>query len=312
MPLRVVFMGTPEFAVPCLERIIADNHEVCGVFCQPDRPRGRGMALLPPPVKQTALQHDIPVFAPVKLRDGQALEILRDLAPDIIVVVAYGRILPTEILELAPMGCINVHASLLPRWRGAAPIQWSIIDGDATTGVTTMHVCKELDCGDIILTSETDIAPDETSGQLFARLSQMGADLLCQTLDLLQKGTAPRTPQDHSQATLAPPIEKSMARLDFTATPQQFCNLVRGLNPAPGAVARFGAEAQLPLKVHRAVPAPDFAGAPGEILHRGRLIVGCGGGAVELLSVQPQGKKPMDGSAWLNGLRGQAEQERFL
>jgi len=301
-------MGTPDFAVPCLERIIADGHTVCGVFCQPDRPKGRGMVLLPPPVKQTAVARGIPVFQPTKLRDGQAAQILCDLAPDIIVVVAYGRILPREILELPRLGCVNVHASLLPRWRGAAPVQWSIIHGDTLTGVTTMHMAEGLDTGDMILASPTQIEDGETYGQLLARLSQMGADLLSQTLPLLETGTAPRTPQDDSLATLAPPISKEMARLDFTASPLDFCNLVHGMNPNPGASARFAGGV---LKVHAAVPAPDFTGQPGEILHPKRLIVGCGEGAVELLSVQPQGKKAMEGSAWRNGLRDLASDQRF-
>jgi len=301
-------MGTPDFAVPCLERTIAEGHTVCGVFCQPDRPKGRGMSLLPPPVKQAALARDIPVFQPTKLRDGEALKTLQELAPDLIIVVAYGRILPPEILELPRLGCVNVHASLLPRWRGAAPVQWSIIRGDTHTGVATMYMAEGLDTGDMILAGQTPIADGETYGQLLERLSQIGADLLAQTLPLLEEGVAPRTPQDDSLATLAPPIHKDMARLDFTAKPQDFCNLVRGLNPNPGASARFGEGV---LKVHAAQPAPDFSGAPGEILHPKRLIVGCGQGAVELLTVQPQGKKPMEGVAWRNGLRDLAAGERF-
>jgi len=301
-------MGTPDFAVPCLERIIADGHTVCGIFCQPDRPKGRGMSLLPPPGKQAALSKNIPVYQPTKLRDGEALGILRELAPDLIVVVAYGRILPIEILELPRLGCVNVHASLLPRWRGAAPVQWSLIRGDTITGVTTMYMAEGLDTGDIILASQTEIAPQETYGQLLARLSQMGAELLAETLPLLETGRPPRTPQDDSLATIAPPIHKDMGQLDFSATPQDFCNLVRGLNPNPGASARFG---EGMLKVHAALPASDFSGQPGEILHHKRLIVGCGQGAVELLSVQPQGKKPMDGAAWRNGLRGLADSEKF-
>lgn len=293
-------MGTPDFAVPCLERIIADNHEVLGVFSQPDRPKGRGMSLTPTPVKKMALQRDIPVFQPAVLRDGEALALLRELTPDVIVVVAYGRILPAEILTLPALGCINVHASILPRWRGAAPIQWSIISGDTTTGVTTIYMSQSLDTGDIILSNSTDILERETSGQLFERLSVMGADLLSETLTLLQSGSAPRTPQDDSLATLAPPIRKDMARLNFDLSPRDFCNLVRGLSPSPGAVAHF---AGMPLKVHMADVVDGYAGLPGTILHPKHLIVACGEGAVELLTVQPQGKKPMDGRAWRNGLR---------
>ena len=301
MPLKIVFMGTPDFAVPCLERIIADGSDVVGVFCQPDRPKGRGMATQYPPVKQAALQRGIPVFQPLTLKDGEAFEILRGLSPDLIIVVAYGRILPVQILELPPVGCINVHASLLPRWRGAAPIQWSVISGDDFTGVTTLHMSETLDAGDIILTQQTPIAPDETAGQLFERLSVMGAELLAQTILRLEDGSAPRIPQDDALVTFAPPIQKNMSRLDFAATPADFCNFVRGMAPSPGTFAQF---AGVPVKIHKAVPVDGFNGVPGEILHPKRLVVACGDGAVELLTVQPQGKKPMDGRAWRNGLRG--------
>jgi len=305
--LKIVFMGTPDFSVPCLERIIADNHKVVGVFCQPDRPKGRGMALEFPPVKKAALQEGLPVFQPLTLGDGEALQVLRGLAPDVIVVVAYGRKLPASILELPPMGCINGHASILPRWRGAAPIQWSLISGDEVTGVTTIFMSETLDGGDIILTQQTKIEPDETSGQLFERLSVMCAELTSQTLLRIEDGSAPRIPQDIALATSAPPIKKNMARLDFNAHPTDFCNFVRGMNPWPGAVASF---AGAPIKIHKAVLAPDFSGAQGEILHPKRLIVACGDGAVELVTVQAQGKKPMDGGAWRNGLRN-AHSEGF-
>ena len=300
--MRVVFMGTPDFAVPCLSRLIQAGHRVTGIFSQPDRPKGRGMHLQPPPVKELALEHGLPVFQPSTLRDGSALALLRDLEPDIIVVVAYGRILPPEILELPPLGCINVHASLLPRLRGAAPIQWSIIRGDEVTGVTTMYMAEGLDTGDMILKKETPIGPEETAGELFERLAPMGAELLIQTLEAVEQGTAPRAVQDDGLATLAPPLKKEDARLDFTASPAGFCNLVRGCNPAPGAFALC--DDGKPLKVHRAIPVWDRKGKPGALLDKKRLIVGCGDGAVELLTVQPQGKKAMEGSAFLNGLRG--------
>lgn len=302
MPFNIVFMGTPDFAVPCLSRLIQAGHRVTGIFSQPDRPKGRGMHLQPPPVKELALEHGLPVFQPSTLRDGSALALLRDLEPDIIVVVAYGRILPPEILELPPLGCINVHASLLPRLRGAAPIQWSIIRGDEVTGVTTMYMAEGLDTGDMILKKETPIGPEETAGELFERLAPMGAELLIQTLEAVEQGTAPRAVQDDGLATLAPPLKKEDARLDFTASPAVFCNLVRGCNPAPGAFALC--DDGKPLKVHRAIPVWDRKGKPGALLDKKRLIVGCGDGAVELLTVQPQGKKAMEGSAFLNGLRG--------
>ena len=302
MSLNVVFMGTPDFAVPCLKRLLEEGHRVKGVFSQPDRPKGRGMHLQPPPVKVLAQEHGLPVFQPSTLRDGSALAQLKELNPDVIVVVAYGRILPPDILKLPPLGCINVHASLLPRLRGAAPIQWSIIRGEKVTGVTTMYMAEGLDTGDMIFKEETPIGPEETAGELFERLAPMGAELLIKTLKAVEKGTAPRIPQDDALATLAPPLKKEDARLDFSASPADFCNRVRGCNPSPGAFALC--EDGSPLKVHRAIPVPDRKGEPGVLLDKKRLIVGCGNGAVELLTVQPQGKKAMEGSAFLNGLRG--------
>lgn len=301
MSLNVVFMGTPDFAVPCLEALLREGYPVSGAFSQPDRPKGRGMNLLPPPVKELALAHDIPVFQPLKLRDGTVLRQLEELRPDVIVVVAYGRILPPDILALPPLGCINVHASLLPRLRGAAPIQWSIIRGETETGVTTMHMAEGLDTGDMILQRSTPIDPEETAGELFERLSAMGAELLIETLRQLEAETAPRMAQDDTLATLAPPLQKEEARLDFSKSPAEFCQLVRGCHPAPGAHTLFDGR---PLKVHRAAIVEGLSGRPGQLLDAKRLIAGCGDGAVELLSVQPQGKKPMEGKAFLNGLRG--------
>lgn len=298
--MRIVFMGTPEFAATCLERLISDGCEVVAAFSQPDRPKGRGNKLLPTPVKELAESHDIPVFQPEKLRDGTALAKLSELGPELIVVVAYGRILPREILELPKFGCINVHASLLPKLRGAAPIQRAIINGDAKTGVTTMFMAEELDAGDVIMSTETEIGENETSGELFTRLAKLGADALAETVGLLENGTAPRKKQDDNLATFAPMIDKKLATLDFTMEPRELCNLVRGLNPSPMAFARMDGKI---LKVLASKVNTEYNGKPGEVLDAKRLIVGCKNGAVELVTVCPEGKKPMSGEEFARGKR---------
>lgn len=298
--MRIVFMGTPDFAATCLARMLADGRNVVGVFSQPDKPKGRGYALSPPPVKVLAQARGIPVYQPEKLRDGGAEALLRSLRPDVAVVVAYGRILPPALLTVPPLGCVNVHASLLPHLRGAAPIQRSIIGGDRRTGVTTMFMDEGMDTGDIILQRETDIGPDETAGELFGRLALLGADLLDETLTLLEAGAAPRRPQDGAMATPAPMLDKREAVIDFSQRAERIDCLVRGMLPEPCARTYFGGRL---LKVHRAKPAPGFAGETGALLDTKRCIVGCAGGAVELLLVQPEGKKPMDGGAFIAGRR---------
>ena len=206
--MRILFMGTPAFAVPSLKALIEAGHDICGVFSQPDKPKNRGMKLIPTPEKECALAHDIPVFQPEKLRDGTALAQIETLDPELIVVAAYGRILPDEILSYPPRGCINVHSSLLPAYRGAAPINWAILNGDAQTGVTIMHMATELDAGDIISQAATDIGERETAEELTARLAQMGGELLVETVARIAAGTATRTPQDHEKHTLAPMLSK--------------------------------------------------------------------------------------------------------
>ena len=299
--MRIVFMGTPDFAVPCLEMLYDSEHDVVGVFCQPDRPKGRGYTLTPPPVKTSALSKGTPVYQPENLKDGTAAEVLRELAPDLIAVVAYGRMLPDEILELPRLGCINIHGSLLPKLRGAAPIQWSVINGDDVTGITVMYMAQEMDSGDIIFTQETKISPEETAGELFSRLSVMGADCLKRALPMLESGTAPRIPQNHTAATFAPMIEKSMGEIDFTKTAAEIVNLVRGLNPSPCAYTHIGGKR---VKVHKAAARYDVSGKAGEILsERGSLLIACADGAAALLQVQPDGKKIMDGGAFAAGIR---------
>lgn len=305
MPLNIVFMGTPDFAVPCLARILEDGYTVSGVFTQPDKPVGRHQVLTPPPVKQLAQERGIPVYQPAKLRDGTALELLRGLAPDLIVVVAYGRILPKEILDCPRLGCVNVHGSILPKYRGAAPIQWTVLNGDDTAGVTTMFMAEELDAGDTILTMTTPVGEDETSGQLYDRLAPLGAECLSRTLKLFAEGAeVPRTPQDHQKMTLAPMLEKSMGELDFARTAGELHNLIRGLNPWPCAWTTAKGRR---LKVLRAAVEEKLGtqGRPGEVLPRagGRFVVACGQGSLELLEVQPEGKKAMSGSTYLAGAR---------
>lgn len=295
--MRVVFMGTPDFAVPCLARLIADGHEIPGVFTQPDRPKGRGHKLAPPPVKELAQAHHIPVYQPEKLRDGTALEILKNLRPELVVVVAYGRILPRELLEVPPYGCVNVHGSLLPKYRGAAPIQWSVINGDALAGVTTMYMAEGLDCGDIILRESTPVGENETAGELYERLAPMGAALLSETVKRIGAGNAARIPQDDGLATLAPMLEKPMAEIDFSKPARQVHKLICGMNPWPVAHTSMDG---VPVKVYRSRLAQGD-GAPGTVLPGKGLVVACGQGAVELLELQAQGGKRMNAADYLRG-----------
>ena len=299
--LSIVFMGTPDFAVPCLARVLEDGYPVRGVFTQPDKPVGRRQTLTPPPVKQLALEKGIPVFQPAKLRDGAALEILRGLSPDLIVVVAYGRILPREILDCPRLGCVNVHGSLLPKYRGAAPIQWTVINGDPVGGVTTMYMAEELDAGDTILSMSLLVGEEETSGELYERLAPLGAECLSRTLALFQEGRVPRAPQDHAAATLAPMLDKAMGEMDFSLPARRLHNLVRGLNPWPSAWTT--AEGKR-LKIHRSrvLEETGAPAAPGTVLPReGRFTVACGSGLLELLEVQPEGKGRMAGADFLRG-----------
>lgn len=295
--MRVVFMGTPDFAVPCLARLIADGHEIPGVFTQPDRPKGRGHKLAPPPVKELAQAHHIPVYQPEKLRDGTALEILKNLRPELVVVVAYGRILPRKLLEVPPYGCVNVHGSLLPKYRGAAPIQWSVINGDALAGVTTMYMAEGLDCGDIILRESTPVGENETAGELYERLAPMGAALLSETVKRIGAGNAARIPQDDRLATLAPMLEKPMAEIDFSKPASQVHKLICGMNPWPVAHTAMDG---VPVKVYRSRLAQG-AGAPGTVLPGKGLVVACGQDAVELLELQAQGGKRMNAADYLRG-----------
>ena len=297
--MRIVFMGTPDFAVPCLQRLLEDGHEVPAVFTQPDKPVGRHAVLTPPPVKQLAFSHGIPVYQPTKMRDGTVAALLRELAPDCLVVVAYGRILPQEILDVPPRGCVNIHGSLLPRYRGAAPIQWSVIRGETVTGVTSMFMDAGMDTGDIIDTLTTPIGENETAGELFERLAPLGARLLSTTLAAIADGTVTRRPQNGAEAIMAPMLEKAMGRLDLTHPAQELHNQVRGMNPWPGAFCTAGGKT---LKIHETRVAAG-SGAPGTLLCADPVTVACGEGALQLVTVQPEGKPRMAAEAWLRGAR---------
>lgn len=295
--MKIVFMGTPEFAEASLQKLLETDHQIVGVFTQPDKPKGRGYKLVAPPVKELALAYNIPVFQPQKMRDGTALEILQELQADLIAVVAYGKILPKEILELPRYGCINVHGSLLPKYRGAGPIQWSVINGESVTGVTTMYMGEGLDTGDMILKKETPIGENETYGELHDRLKEIGAQALVETIELIEQGKAPREVQDDSLSSYAPMLDKQIARLDFTKDAQTLHNLIRGLSPWP--VAHTTVDGKL-LKVHRAVLASG-KGQPGEVINSKKFIVACKEGALELLEVQLEGGKRMKGEDFLRG-----------
>lgn len=297
-------MGTPDFAVPALEAVHS-RHEIVAVYTQADKPVGRGLELKPPPVKAKALQLGLPVFQPEKLTPLEEFERLRELAPDLIVVVAYGKILRKNILELPRLGCVNIHSSLLPRWRGAAPIQWAILGGDAESGVTTMHLVEELDAGDILMQARTPLAPDEIASSLHDRLAKMGAELIVPTLEGLEKGTLRGKPQDPSKVTYATKLTKEMETLDPSLTAVELDRRIRALNPWPGTSLSVGGQR---LKIKRARLRADLQGNQGKIHERaGMLLLGTREGALELLSLQWEGKKEVDSAGFLNGLKGRGQ-----
>lgn len=299
--MKILFMGTPDIAADSLAALIAAGHEICAVFTRRDKPVGRKQILTAPPVKQLAEQHGIPVYQPRTLRDGSSDDVIRELAPDIIVVVAYGCIIPPQLLHVARYGCINLHVSLLPKYRGSAPIQWAVLNGDRCTGVSIMQLDEGLDTGDVLMVEPVDIDPEETSGQLFNRVSAVGAKTLVQALEKLQAGQLKPEPQQHELATMAPPLTKDMARFDFTQSAAHIHNWVRGMNPWP--VAWFEQEGKrIKVLECRMAKAGDSA-APGTVLALKPLTIACGEGSVELLTVTPEGGKPMAGTAWAAGRR---------
>ncbi len=290
-------MGTPDFAVACLESVIKAGHDVAGVFTQPDKPKGRGYALAAPPVKLRAQEYGLTVYQPSTLRDGSALACLKELEPECIVVVAYGKILPKEIIELPKFGCINIHASLLPKYRGAAPIQWSIINGERETGVTAMYMDEGLDTGDIIMKKSCIIGENETAGELHDRLSALGAQMLPETLLALEAGTAVREKQDDSKSCYAAMLDKSLCKIDWSLPAEDVHNKVRGLSPWPTATAVIDGKS---VKLHK-TRLCEKSGAPGEIISLSPLTAACGSGSVIIDELQPQGKKRMDSRSFLNG-----------
>lgn len=300
--MRIVFMGTPDFAAASLKKLIDEKRDVVGVFTQPDKPKGRGMELAASPVKTLALENGIPVYQPVKMRDGTALEMIKALEPDILVVVAYGRILPDDILAVPKYGAINVHGSLLPKYRGAAPIQWAVLNGDKITGVTTMYLASEMDTGDIIYTAETEIGEYETSGELFDRLKDMGAELLVKTLRDIDAGTAPRAPQDHSKASYVTMLDKSICPIDWNKTPREVLKHIYGLQPWPVATM------ELEGKTVRVFAAKYTDGktekVPGAVVStdKGGLEIACADGETLLITeLQAPGKKRMGAEDYLRG-----------
>ena len=302
--MRLVFLGTPAFAVPSLERIAAAGHSVLAVVTQPDRPRGRGHHPAPPPVKQAALLLGLPVYQPERVRRPEAVEFLRAIPVDAMVVVGYGQIIPQSILDMAPLGIVNVHGSLLPRYRGAGPVQWAILNGETRTGVTTMRIDAGLDTGDMLLKAETAIDPDENAVELGQRLSLMGADLLVETLAGLAEGRIVPEKQDQAQATYAPLLKKEDGAIDWTRDARAIHNQVRGLQPWPGARTTFRDQAlQLWRTRQWGGGLAQRDARPGVLVSVKPPVVGCGFGYLELLEVQIEGRKRMAAADFANGQR---------
>lgn len=299
--MRVVFMGTPDIAATCLKKIIADGFDIAAVYTQPDRPRNRGMKLAYSPVKEVALANQLPVYQPENFRDAETVEQLRALKPDVVAVVAYGKILPQAVLDVPVMGCVNIHASLLPKYRGSAPYQWAVLDGLEETGVSAMYLCREMDAGDVIDVAKTPIGPDETAGELLDRLAVLGGGLLSKTLRAMEQGTVTATPQDSTQATYAPMLDKSMCPIDWNVSARQVHNKVRGLNPWPVATAQLQGKR---FKIYQtAVVACEHNAQPGTILELTRtgLRVACAQDAVEIRVLQAEGGKRMGAPDYFRG-----------
>lgn len=300
--MRIVFMGTPDFASASLEKLLSEGFNVVGVFTQPDKPKGRGMEMAFSPVKEVALAHDLPVYQPVKMRDGTAYEAIKSLEPDILVVVAYGRILPDDILAIPQHGAVNVHGSLLPKYRGAAPIQWAVLNGDKVTGVSTMYLASEMDTGDVIYTAETEIGEFETSGELFDRLKEMGAELLVKTLRDIDAGTAPRTPQDHNKASYVGMLDKSYSPIDWNKDARGVIKWIYGLSPWPVATAELDGAVYKIFEAGYTENRSDKA--PGSVIYAGEkgIEIVCGSGeTVMITELQAPGKKRMKAADFLRG-----------
>lgn len=296
--MKIVFMGTPDFADTSLRALIENKQEILAVYTQPDKPKGRKRQLTPPPVKVTAEKFGIPVYQPSTLRDETVITKLQQLSPDVIVVVAYGKLLPKEVLQIPPKGCINVHASLLPKYRGAAPIQRSVLNGDAVTGITTMYMAEGLDTGDMIFKEEVAIGENETASELFVRLAPVGAMLLQKTLDAIEQGTAPRFPQKEEESSYAGMLTKEESPLSFGQSAEKVHNQIRGLCEWPAATAFLKGKK---CKIFRSRVLPNISGAPGMLLDDRRMIIGCQDRAIELLELQLEGAKRMSATDFLNG-----------
>lgn len=299
--LRIIFMGTPDFACPTLTRLIERGENVIAVVTQPDRPKGRGQKLVPPPVKVIAEEHGIPVLQPLKVRAPEVIAQIRELNPDLIVVVAFGQILPQSLLDIPRHGCINIHASLLPRYRGAAPINWCLINGETETGITTMQMDAGLDTGDMLVKRSISIGPDEDAQSLHDRLSLLGAETIDETLDRLQAGTLTREKQDDALTCYAPMLKKEDGLIDWKQEPQQIKNLVRGFTPWPGAYTTLDGKT---LKLYK-VSVANECGKPGDIMAVGKdgIIVGCGSGSLRIEELQLEGRKRLSASDFLAGCR---------
>ena len=309
--MKIAFMGTPDFSVPCLRALAESGHEVVGVFCQPDKPVGRKQELQAPPVKQEALRHGLRVLQPKSLRNGQGLALLQELQPDLVIVVAYGKILPPDFLAFPKYGCVNIHASLLPKYRGASPIHWAVMAGDSETGVTVMQMDEGMDTGDILLVKKLPIPPDATTEEMFDRLSVLGAEAMLEAIDGLLAGTLTRTPQDHSAATTVGLLTKEMGEVDWSASAFEIHNKIRGLYSWPGAYTSLNGK-RLKLQKAKLSEQSSSAAAGTVLVMGGKLLVVCGNGhCIELLEVQPEGKKRMDAAAFLNG-RGVADGDQLV
>ena len=300
--MRIVFMGTPDFAAASLQKLIDEKYDIAAVFTQPDKPRNRGMSLSFSPVKELALQNGLDVYQPTKLCDGSFTELLRSLKPDVLVVVAYGRILPEDALSVPTYGAVNVHSSLLPKYRGAAPVQWAVLNGDTVTGVSTMFLAPEMDTGDVIFTEKTEIGEFETSGELFDRLMVMGAELLHKTLRAIENGTAPRSKQDESQASYVTMLDKSMSPIDWSRSPREIVKHICGLQPWPVATTEIGG---LTFRIFKAEYTDTVTDkAPGTVVAADKrgIEIACGGAHTLLITeLQAPGKKRVRAADYLLG-----------
>ncbi|MBQ8965355.1 methionyl-tRNA formyltransferase [Ruminococcus sp.] len=299
--MKIVFMGTPDFAVPSLKALYEAGHDIQAVFCQPDKPKGRGLKLVPPPVKAYAVEKDIPVYQPNSLKNGgeEFIKVLEELAPECIVVAAYGKILPKSVLDIPKYGCVNVHGSLLPKYRGAGPIQWAVLNDEKTTGITTMLMGEGLDTGDMLLKSETPIGENETAAELFDRLADIGAELIIETLDKLEKGEVTPVPQNEVEATYAPMLTKELSPIDFSKTAREVHKQICGLSDWPCAVTTINGKR---LKVYRSEIVDGKANKPaGTVVNAKDLTVACGKGLVKFTEIQAEGSKRMATADYLRG-----------